>query len=214
MGRSGAAPLAAVAESKIGGLGGRFPMRRVRWVASASALLALVTACGSWSVAGSQKKTVPNELPRSWSLDEIAKETLPHGGGLVYVLAWTILEPEKGLRIESCLALGVFDKDDGYGRWCLVHLDRFPKEKNPKWQESMAHVMGEKGTIYYPGLWIHHYKRFKKQPTNKDIYASLSWKGVDWDFGQPRGYQFVGCGVCEKSWEEAIGEKPTKFFGG
>lgn len=40
-------------------------------------------------------KDVPNELPRSWRLDEIAKATPPYGTeDPVYVLAWAITEDE------------------------------------------------------------------------------------------------------------------------
>jgi hypothetical protein len=33
------------------------------------------------------------------------------------------------------------------------------------------------------------------------------------ELGRDSEARFVGCGVCEKSWQEAIGEKPTRFFG-
>ena len=64
-----------------------------------------------------------------------------------------------------------------------------------------------------PGRWIHHSKTFKKKLENKELYAALSFSDVDWSFGQEKGWKFVGCGVCEQSWLEAIGEKPTIFFG-
>jgi hypothetical protein len=66
---------------------------------------------------------------------------------------------------------------------------------------------------YYPGLWLFHATQFKKRPTNKKLYAALSFEEVDWTFRQEKGWKFVSCGVCEKSWQEVTGEKPTKFFG-
>ena len=156
-------------------------------------------------------KAVPNELPRSWSIEEIGKESPPYGAeGRVYVLAWQILEDDRPMRVESCLVLQIFEKEQEY---TLSHLYRHPDAKKPEWQLSMTHVSGEKGTKYYPGLWLFHAKRFKARPTNKDIYRALSMEEVNWRFELEKGWRFVGCGVCEKSWEEAIGERPTRFFG-
>jgi hypothetical protein len=186
-------------------------MRRARVSYAAGALVLLLPLGAAWLRAGPEVKSVPNELPRSWSLEEIAKETPPYGTeGRVYVLAWKIIEDDRPLRVESCLVLKVLDKNEGYE---LAHLYRHPADKKPEWQLSMTHVSGEKGTKYYPGLWIHHCERFKDRPGNKELYASLSVEGVGWTFDQEKGWRFVGCGVCEKSWAEAIGEKPTRFFG-
>jgi hypothetical protein len=62
-------------------------------------------------------------------------------------------------------------------------------------------------------LWLFHAKRFKGRPSNKDIYGALSIEDVNWRFELEKGWRFVGCGVCEKSWDKAIGEKPSRFFG-
>jgi hypothetical protein len=160
------------------------------------------------------KKTIPNELPRSWSFEEIVKATPPSGvKDPVYVLAWSVTEDDRPCRVESCLVMRILEKDDGYGRWCLAHLYRHPDDKKPEWRVSMIHVSGEKGTKYYPGLWIHQCMRFKEKPGNKELYAALPTEEVRWSFDQEKGWRFVSCGVCEKSWQEAIGEKPTRFFG-
>jgi len=156
-------------------------------------------------------KAVPNELPRSWSMEEICKAAPPYGGeGRVYVLAWQIIEDDRPMRIESCLVLQVLENEK---RYTLSHLYRHPDVKKPEWNLSMTHVSGEKGTKYYPGLWLFHAKGFKARPTNKDVYGALSMEDVNWRFELEKGWRFVGCGVCEKSWEEAIGEKPSRFFG-
>jgi len=154
---------------------------------------------------------IPDELPRSWSLEEIEKQTPPYGAkGRVYVLAWKVMEDDRPLRVESCLVLKALDKNKGYS---LAHLYRHPAEKKPEWQLSRLHVSGKEGTKYFPGLWISHYKLFKNRPGNKDLYASLSWEDVGWSFGQEEGWKFVSCCVSEKNWQAVIGEAPTQFFG-
>jgi hypothetical protein len=153
---------------------------------------------------------VPDELPRAWSLEEIAKATPPFGvRGRVYPLAWKVVEDDRPLRVESCLVL----KDDGEGRWTLTHLYRHPMAKDAAWRLSEIHVTGEPGTKYYPGLDILHVKRFAARPGNKDVYAALGLEGLGWKFGPEDGWRFVGCGVCEENWRAALGEKPTRFFG-
>jgi hypothetical protein len=106
--------------------------------------------------------------------------------------------------------LKVLDKNKDYR---LAHLYRHPIDKEPKWRLSMTHVSGEKGTKYFPGLWIMHVTQFKAKPGNKDLYAALSNSEVAWRFTLEKGWKIVGCGVCEQSWQQAIGEKPTVFFG-
>jgi hypothetical protein len=178
------------------------------------AVAILLITCAPWSAAFPQDQPVPNELPRAWSFDEIAKQTPPYGAeGRVYVLAWEVIEDDRPLRVESCLVLKVLDKESDYGRWCLAHLYRHPHEKKPEWRLSMTHVSGKKGTKYYPGLDLMHAKRFKTRPGNKELYAALSFEDVNWRFELDAGWKFVSCCLCEKSWEAAIGERPTRFFG-
>ena len=155
----------------------------------------------------------PNDLPKSWDIAEIQKATPPYGAdGQVYVLAWKVEEDDRPLKVERCLVLRVLDKDDGYGRWCLASLYRHPDDKTPEWRLSMIHVLGEKGTKTYPGMWIHHSKRFKEKPGNKELYATLPLEDIRWSFDPDKDWKLVNSGVCEKNWETAIGEKPTKFF--
>jgi hypothetical protein len=174
----------------------------------------LLVACTALPFAGCQRGSVPNELPRSWSLAEMTEATPPYRvEGRVYALAWQVVEDERPVRVESCLVLKVLEQEDGHGRWCLAHLYRRPDEEKPEWSVSMIHVTGKEGTRYFPGLWIHHSKRFQDRPGNKELYASLAPEEVGWSFEQEKGWKFVGCGVCEKSWREALGERPTRFFG-
>jgi hypothetical protein len=174
----------------------------------------VLLASAASSAQAPQQEPVPNELPRSWNLEDIARKTPPYGAkGRVYVLAWKIMEDDRPLRVESCLVLKVLDEEKGHRRWHLVHLCRHPTEKKPEWELSMIHVSGGKGTKYYPGLWIFHSKMLKDRPGNKDIYAALGDEDVGWSFGQEKGWRFVSCGVCEKTWQAAVGERPTRFFG-
>ena len=160
-----------------------------------------------------EEKDVSSDLPRSWKLKEIEKDTPPYGAeGKIYVLAWKIIEDERPLRVESCLVLKVLPEEDERGRWCLAQLYRHPLSKDSQWHLSMAHLSGERGTKYFPGLEVLHAKRFKSRPDNKAIYGSLSLEDVGWTFDLDKEWKFVGCGVCEDAWQAAIGEKPTKFF--
>jgi len=152
-------------------------------------------------------------LPYSWYVRQIEKDA-PNSvvPGCFYVLAWDASAwtyMGKEWRVESCLALRVFGKDEP-DRWDLYHLYRRPLEKDSRWHISMHHATG--GEAGPTGRWYFHSKVFKSRPGNKEIYDSLSSSstGVNWKF--ERGDDCVGCGVYEKSWQEAIGEKPTRFF--
>lgn len=147
------------------------------------------------------------ELPRSWSLIEIEKASLGKMKGRVYVLAWQIVEDERPLRIERCLILLKLEKDTGLGAWHLQHYYCHPSAKSPNWTISEWHVMDRLGR----GEWKLGEVSFKKTPTNKNIYDSL--KAVNWNFGLEKGWRYVGCGVCEKTWASVVGERPIQFFG-
>jgi hypothetical protein len=186
-------------------------MKLSRWCAVVSTLLVTVVPCSSLTT---QRRTVPNELPRSWSLDEIAKEAPPYRAeGRVYVLAWKVVEDDRPLRIESCLVLKVLDGESDTGRWCLAHLYRHPADAKPEWKLSFTHVSGKRGTKYFPGLDLLHVKRFKEKPGNKEVYGALGFEEVNWTFELAKRWKVIGCGICERSWKDAVGEKPTRFFG-
>jgi hypothetical protein len=155
------------------------------------------------------QQAVANELPRTWSLDEIALQMPPfETPGRVYVLAWSILEDERPVRVESCLALKVLAD----GRHAFAHLYRRPDQPESGWQIAMTHVAGDTPETR-PGLIVHHTKLFDRRPTNRELYAALGLKELGWKFELENSWRFVGCGVCEQSWLAAIGEKPTRFFG-
>jgi hypothetical protein len=61
-------------------------------------------------------------------------------------------------------------------------------------------------------MWAFENKDFMQPSGNKEIYEALQ-SYLHWRFDLPAKWQFIACGVCEKSWQEAIGEKPTRFFG-
>jgi hypothetical protein len=172
-------------------------------------------AVGVEAKRGSEPTRYPDDdgLPRSWDVKQIEKDA-PNSGvpGRFYILAWTASAwtyMGKAHQIESCLALRVFGKDQP-DRWDLYHLYRRPLEPDSRWLISMHHATG--GEAGPTGTWYHHAKVFRSHPGNKEIYDSLSMSstGVSWDF--ELGDNCVGCAVCEKNWQEAIGEKPTLFF--
>ena len=151
---------------------------------------------------------VPNELPRSWSLEEIALQTPPfETPGRVYVLAWSIIEDERPVRVESCLALKVLAD----GRHSFAHLYRRPDQPASGWQIALTHVAGDEPATR-PGRMVRHTKLFNSRPTNAQLYAALKLEELDWKFDLANSWRFVGCGVCEQSWLAALGDKPTRFF--
>jgi len=159
-------------------------------------------------VASDPRFAGPNELPRGWKIADIAAAALPPGDGRVYVLAWQILQDDRPLRVESCLAVKV--SDDGK-KYTLTHLYRHPGGKDTKWQMSMLHATG--GEAGPTGRWYFHEKTFDARPGNKEVYAALKPQEVHWQWEPEDGFRFVGCGVCEASWQAVTKEKPTRFFG-
>ena len=181
----------------------KLPHKKFR-LFTAMIVMAVCICCITGGQDAKQKKqSTPNEIPRSWNFAEIAKQAPPFG------VDRQILEDDRPLRVESSLVLQVSDNNRNY---TLSHLYRHPNSKDPKWHLSMGHVSGKKGTKYYPGLWLFRVKGFDKRPTNKDLYKALCFDEVNWSFQIEKGWKIVGCGVCEKSWQEAIGEKPTQYF--
>jgi hypothetical protein len=174
-------------------------------------IVAVILLCfaGTTAVAASPQPSVPNELPRSWSIDEIALQTPPYETpGRVYVLAWSITEDDRPLRVESCLALKVLAD----GRYGFAHLYRRPDQPADGWRIASTHVAAD-DPVNRPGRWLIHTKLFDRRPTNREIYAAMKLEELDWQFDLKPSWRFVGCGVCEQSWLEALGEKPTRFFG-
>jgi hypothetical protein len=176
-------------------------------------LLLVAVVLLSFNLSPVRSQNADDGLPRSWDLKQIEKDA-PNSGvaGRFYVLAWHASAwtyMGKEYRIDSCLALRVLGNGKPE-RWDLYHLYRSPLDKDPSWHISMHHATG--GEAGPTGRWYFHGKSFKSRPGNKQIYDSLSLSstGVSWSF--ERADDCVACGVCEKSWQEAIGEKPTRFF--
>ena len=163
-------------------------------------LLSMIATDPRWSV--------PNELPRGWKIAEIKAAALPTFDGRVYFLAWQIRQDDRPLRVESCLAVKVSRDGRGY---TLTHLYRHPGDPEPRWKVSNVHGIGRPGGP--PGQWRFHYKTFDGRPGNKELYAALAPEGVDWRWDTRHGFKFVGCGVCEASWQAVTREKPRRFFG-
>ena len=165
-----------------------------------------------WPVSA-QETDILDDLPRSWDTQGTAKYFQPCGKNspvCLYILAWMVIEDDRPLRVESCLVLKVRDKGEGY--W-LGHLCRRPADKEPEWRLSTTYVIDGQETKYFRDRCITHAKIFKDKPSNKQLYDALKFEEVNWSFKQEKGWKFVSCGVCEKSWKQAIGEKPNQFFG-
>jgi hypothetical protein len=181
--------------------------------------LAVALACGvvaaspipGDTLTDEQKRSL--ELPRTWELKDIAAEAPPYGAeGKVYVLAWLIKEDDRPLRVESCLVLKDLGKDDEHGRWCLSHLYRHPDGRDNAWTLPPLWVSPPPPLGPKEPVAIDHAKRLKKKPTNKDVYEAA--KDVQWRFAVDEGWKLLSCAVCERNWFAAVGEKPTRFFGG
>jgi hypothetical protein len=155
----------------------------------------------------------PCGIPASWDLKAIEQVMPPYATpGRVHVLAWKVVEDDRPLRIESALVLKVMTEGKG-ARALLAHLYRWPKEKDPEWQLAQTHVTGEPGSVEWPGLMLTHVKDFKTRPKNRDIYAALVPREVNWSFEREEGWKVLGSGICQAVWLEAIGENPTRSFG-
>lgn len=157
--------------------------------------------------------TDSGELPPSWDVKKIEKDaTNSVVPGRFHVLAWhasawTYMGKKWGR--ETCLALRVIQEGESR-HGSLYHLYREPHAEDPRWRLSFHHALG--GEAGPTGTWYIHEVEFTTRPGNKEIYDSLGYSsnGVGWRF--ERGEHCIGCGVCEKSWQEAIGERPTRFF--
>jgi hypothetical protein len=150
----------------------------------------------------------PNELPRGFLRDDIAKAAPPYGGeATTHVLAWIVRQDERPFRVESCLVLKVLKEDSDRGRYCLSHIYRHPSAAEPEWRLPPLWISPPDEV---PIVTVEHFKRFHEKPTNKAVAGML--KDVQWSFEFPKGWQVVACGVCELDWERATGAKPTTFF--
>lgn len=165
----------------------------------------VLTLLDSWSLHSQTPEG--DRLPPSWDVKQIEKAA--SSSGRFHVLAWHAsawkFEGNEH-RVDRCLVLCA-SGDGKADRWKLYHLSRDPGKKDSGWQISMFHALG--GEAVPTGVWSFCEKEFRSRPNNKEIYDSLS-SSVDWSF--ERGIDCVGCGVCEKNWREAVGEKPTEFF--
>jgi hypothetical protein len=173
----------------------------------AVAVVALPMVCGP-GPAGAFDPGPPDELPFGWNAAEIEGAAPPyHAGGQAYVLAWVVIEDDRPFRVESCLVLRVLDRDDGHGQWSLAHVYRHPLLPRPAWRVGTAHQLDDD----FIGHWVWFCRRLPAGSGNAGVYAALS--DVDWHFENRERWRVLGCRVCERNWEVAVGERPTRFFG-
>jgi hypothetical protein len=155
-------------------------------------LLTLAIAVIVWQ--GFFASDLVNELPPHWDLDEIVED---NDKGRVLVLAWSILEDDRPLRLESCLVWRELEDGKGY---TLTHLSRSPSASNPNWR------------LLAPDGCVGRVKHFDKRPTNDEIYVALRYEGVEWTFEIRDSWNRARCHVCEQNWLEATGEPPRQYF--
>lgn len=147
-------------------------------------------------------------LPPSWNPGELTAKAWPDGHGRVFILAWRIMEDKRTVHIEECLVLKTLD---GGSVFQLTHLARTSLDANPQWHVAMTHVAPPHGR-HELGMTLYHTARFKDRPTSQEIYAALAEPRVNWSFEVEPGWKVLGAEVCESSWLEALGEKPTRFY--
>ena len=146
-------------------------------------------------------------FPKDWRIEEIAKgahfSAVP---GDTHVLAWKRIEDDRSLLGECCLVLCRIAEDE----WFLVSLGRNPKIKgSEEWDTDMTHMgPGYKG--FPTGAWVWHDQRFKKRPSNKDVYDFMDKHR--WNLGADDGWKLLGGAVCKTTWEAVLKEKPTGDF--
>jgi hypothetical protein len=150
-------------------------------------------------------RDTPDQFPQEWDVSDIENATPPNVAGRVYILAWKIRQ-NRTFRVDTCLVLKVLDKDDGHGKWVVAHLCRHPSWDDPSWHLAMVHATRKMGGgQILPGII-----RLQKPPDNGAIYAAS--EEINWSFIVEDGWEIIRFSVCKRSWENAIGEKPSLDF--
>jgi hypothetical protein len=115
------------------------------------------------------------------------------------LLAWHVMENDRGLRVEGGLLWFSF-RSDGIESWALADVYRHPHE-GPAWQLSYVTDIE----------WV-PLKVFLTKPTKRDVYA---FGPLHWTFGEPPvSFRYLAAHVCDRAWLEAIGSPPEKHYPG
>jgi hypothetical protein len=156
----------------------------------------------------SPKVEEESELPEGWRLDEIDKAMPPYSaGGTTYVLAWKIVEDDRPLRVEQCIALKHINETGGGDQWVLASLYRHPKLRN-LWE--VATLAAAPDPAFKERTEIRQRQFFLARPNNREVYATMDdWR---WNLGADadKDFKLVAGRVCERAWQAGVGQKPTK----
>jgi hypothetical protein len=149
------------------------------------------------------------ELPAGWRLEDIDRAMPSYGpGGTTYVLAWKIVEDDRPLRLEQCVALKHTDEASD-GRWVIASLHRHPgRGLRNLWEVSLPSVAPE--LDFKERMEKRQSRDFKSRPGNREVYAFLD--DYHWDLGAEQGFRLIDGRVCERTWQAGVGERPTKDF--
>jgi hypothetical protein len=160
-----------------------------------------------------------DRLPADWDLRAIAKVAT---GGRELPAALAGAEPEVLILTwktwhgpplnASCIVWVHWAEPSGrHQLWRLVHLCFSDPNGSPWWQRALV--------FDAPFKPAHE---FDHAPNNKEVYAFMreTWwyfsANDDWWVMPPdkRDLHPGDAAVCTKTWEQVIGEKPTKFYPG
>jgi hypothetical protein len=172
----------------------------------AAALIALMLFTGERPT--SPKVEDVSELPDGWRLDEIDKAMPPYSaGGTTYVLAWKIVEDDRPLRVEECLALKHLPDTGRSDHWVLASLYRHPTLRH-HWEVSVLTAAPD--LSFKERQQLRQSQDFFGRPNNQQVYAFMD--DAHWNLGAKPDFRLVDGRVCERAWQAGVGEKPTKFF--
>lgn len=202
---------------------GRFNGRMAVRIAATGLLTLLVIGCHTQEdlppakvqpVVGSPAKCMQaaakteDRIPTDWNLRSIyaaARKRQEHS----WLLAWKIETWEgSSSRLESCVVLTQEEDDQGRDCWMIHELYRHRDAQEPDWIHGEIHFGATEREPY--GHLELTFRKFNRVPRNRDIYSFLSHVG--WQFGSTRPEMLLDGAVCSTAWQQAVGERPTKFF--
>lgn len=170
-----------------------------------------VVACGRVPPAATPGKasTIPTkELPKDWVLENIVDAMPPRSDdGPTHILAWKVIEDDRPVRVEYCLAIKQLRKPtENQEQWVLASLAHNPRE-GKEWNFVTIWITPDSEAKNPP--FIMHVKKYRERPTNAEINAFMDEFG--WAFRADEGWTLIDGGICE-AWEKVVGEKTNRSF--
>lgn len=156
------------------------------------------------------RKLGKDRLPVNWNLAEIKKAA--YGFGESKVLAWSILEDNRPLRVENCLVGNIAGEGE---EWRIIVLFRRPLSKNKfwhKWHVPAMHVTYPKGHRLFPGFWHSGFELFEGHPSDKDVVVFLSRPTISWSFTTDAKWRLIDSHISPGNWKWFTGELPSSEF--